>query len=74
MTRMEKQRESNLHQPIFFGGKPTNPVYCRTCIFASGKPPFEDHPEKSYCRIYTREGGKQKPPEVYYEGAPCEYY
>ena len=48
--------------------------YCKNCIFARGDPPFADAPEKAYCRIYTREGGKGKPPEVYYDGARCEFY
>lgn len=71
---MDEQKESNLHQPMFFGGRTAAPTYCETCVFAHGKPPFADRPEKSYCRIYTREGGKQKPPDVYYEGARCEFY
>lgn len=66
--------KNNLHSGDNFGCKPINPVYCKSCIFAHGNPPFEDMPEKSYCRIYTRNGGKQKPPDVYYEGAECEYY
>lgn len=66
--------ESNLQTNEGFGCKPINPLFCKTCIFAHGDPPFADIPEKSYCRIFTRESGKQKPPDVYYNGAECEYY
>lgn len=68
------KKKSNLQNNDTFGCKPINPAYCKTCIFAHGNPPFEDLPEKSYCRIYTRAKNIQKPPDVYYEGAECEYY
>lgn len=51
-----------------------NPKWCKSCRFAHGNPPFEDLPEKAYCQIYTRADGEAKPPEVYYDGAKCEYY
>lgn len=51
-----------------------NPKYCKTCRFSHGQPPFEDLPEKAYCMIYSKDEGEAKPPNVYYEGAECEYY
>lgn len=71
---MANERQNNLHQPEIFGCRPINPKHCKTCLFSQGKPPFEDGPEKIYCRIYSRDEGEQKPPEVYYEGAECEYH
>lgn len=47
---------------------------CKSCIFSHGKPPFADLPEKAYCVIYSKENGKVKHPDVYYNGAECEYY
>ena len=57
-----------------WGCRGINPVFCRTCIFAHGEPPFADSPEKAYCRIYERDKGTSKPPEVYYDGERCEFY
>lgn len=48
--------------------------FCKSCIFSHGKPPFADLPEKAYCVIYPKENGRAKPPDVYYNGAECEYY
>ncbi|MCI8857161.1 MAG: hypothetical protein HFH26_11565 [Clostridiaceae bacterium] len=70
---MDEQKESNIHRPMI-GWITANPVYCRTCCFAHGKPPFEDDPEKAYCRIFGRDDSEGKPMEVYYKGEPCEYY
>lgn len=71
---MGKQKKSNLQTEEIFGCAKINPKYCKTCRFSHGKPPFEDAPEKSYCMIYSKDDGERKPPEVYYEGAKCEYY
>lgn len=65
---------SNLQEDLHFGCKPINPEYCKTCIFSRGDPPFEDSPEKRYCRVFTRESGLRKPNDVYYDGAECEAY
>ena len=51
-----------------------NPVWCRTCLFSHGEPPFEDLPEKAYCKIYSKDEGEGKPPEVYFDGEECEFY
>ena len=51
-----------------------NPKYCLTCIFAHGDPPFEDRPEKAYCKIYSKNDSTGKPKEVYFDGAECEFY
>ena len=56
------------------GCRGINPVFCKTCIFSHGKPPFADMPEKAYCMIYERDKTTGKPPDVYYDGAECEYY
>ena len=71
---MARQEKSNLQQNEVGGYKPINPKKCKTCRFSHGDPPFEDAPEKIHCMIFSREEGEQKPPEVYYEGADCEYY
>ena len=71
---MAKEKKSNLQTDEGFGCKPINPKKCRKCRFSRGNPPFEDSPEKSYCMIYSRDSGEQKPPEVYYDGGDCEYY
>ena len=57
-----------------WGCRTINPAFCQTCAFSHGEPPFADLPDKSYCEIYTRENSTGKPPEVYYEGAECEFY
>lgn len=69
--RMDEQKESNLHQPMV-GWIHPNPIYCRTCRFAHGMPPFEDSPEKASCMIY--EHPEVKPSNVVFDGEPCEYY
>lgn len=56
------------------GGKSRNPVYCKTCIFRHGEPPFADLPEKAYCLIFEHGKTNGKPHEVYYEGAECDFY
>ena len=61
-----RQKESNLQQNEIGGFKKANPKWCKSCRFSHGEPPFEDKPEKSYCMIYSRESGEQKPAEVYY--------
>lgn len=71
---MQKQEKSNLQQNETGGFMTINPKQCKTCRFSHGKPPFEDTPEKSYCMIYSKEDGERKPPEVYYDGADCEFY
>ena len=50
------------------------PVFCKTCIFAHGEAPFADQPEKAYCAIFEHGKGSGKPPAVYYDGEPCEFY
>jgi hypothetical protein len=47
---------------------------CQTCLLAHGEPPWADSPGKSYCQIYERETGEDKPRSIAYDGAPCEYY
>lgn len=47
---------------------------CKTCMFAHGKPPFEDLPNKAYCMIYSKDDSNGKPPEVYYDGEECDFY
>lgn len=68
---MDEQKESNLHQPMM-GWITANPVYCQTCRFARGEPPFADAPNKASCMIY--ENPELKPDDVYFYGKPCEYY
>lgn len=57
-----------------WGCRSINPISCQTCMFAHGKPPFEDLPNKAYCMIYSKDDGEAKPPEVYYDGEECEFY
>lgn len=68
------EKKSNLQQSEVFGCRTINPKYCRTCIFAHGEPPFADSPKKAYCVIYNRDLALKKPDNVYFNGAPCEYY
>lgn len=56
------------------GFKTANPVLCMTCLNANGEPPWADRPTKSYCLAFPREEGERKPPSVYYDGGPCEFY
>lgn len=51
-----------------------NPIWCQTCMFAHGKPPFEDLPDKGHCMIYSRSSGEMKPKEVLFDGEECEFY
>ncbi len=50
-----------------------NPVWCRKCAFSHGGDIWSDSPEKSYCKIYTREIGIIKPASVLY-GGKCQYF
>lgn len=68
---MEKQKESNLHQPIFGGGRPTTHKWCDTCMFCDNIVWF---PQMRYCKIYEPKDSHGKPDEVIYEGAQCEFY
>lgn len=68
---LEKMIDSEEAKP---GCAKINPHFCRSCYFANGAAPFADSPEKVYCAIYNRENTNGKPPDVYYEGAECEYY
>lgn len=56
------------------GCRDINPKWCQTCMFAHGKPPFEDLPDKAHCMIYSENSGEMKPDEVYYDGEECEFY
>jgi hypothetical protein len=47
---------------------------CQTCMFAHGEPPWADTPLKGNCLIYERDAGENKPADVSFHGAPCEYY
>jgi hypothetical protein len=71
---MKKENKGNLQTNEVFGCLPINPKQCKSCRFSHGKPPFEDAPEKSYCMIYSRDDGEQKPDDVYYHGGDCEFY
>jgi hypothetical protein len=71
---MSVKKENALQSSEVFGGKPINPHWCKTCMFARGAPPWADTPEKAYCKIFERDTGQQKPPDVYFDGAQCEYY
>lgn len=48
-------------------------IACIGCIFSKGDTQFDNTPHKSYCAIYSRESGKIKPKEVYFNGASCKY-
>ncbi len=73
---MDKDRA--LHERIntdeILGCSGRKPTACMTCAHANGEPPWADTPLKSYCTAFPREGGRRKPPEVYYEGADCAEY
>lgn len=71
-AKLKKKFEESKNE--MWGCRGINPAWCKTCIFAHGKPPFADLPEKAYCEIYSRENTSGKPPEVYYDGEECEFY
>jgi hypothetical protein len=48
--------------------------YCRTCMFAHGEPPWADAFDKAHCLMYPESDGVDKPNDVYFDGAPCDYY
>ncbi len=68
---IQKMKES---EGDVLASRKINPAFCKSCVFSHGKPPFADMPEKAYCEIYNRETTTGKPPDVYYEGAECEFY
>lgn len=70
--RLEKKLRASEEERI--GCRGINPKYCRSCRFSRGTAPFENGPEKAYCMIFSRNEGEAKPPEVYYDGEPCEFY
>ena len=72
--KMKKKLEDSKNE--VWGCAKINPKQCRSCHFSHGKPPFEDAPEKVHCMIYSYDDGvgESKPPEVYYDGADCEFY
>jgi hypothetical protein len=47
---------------------------CQTCLFAHGEPPWADSPDKGNCMIYEPDDLGDKPTDVLFHGAPCEYY
>lgn len=53
---------------------PPKYTQCKTCAHSHGKSIFENDPSKSYCEVYTRESGIQKPDNVYFDGAKCDFY
>ncbi|GHV23286.1 hypothetical protein FACS189494_11160 [Spirochaetia bacterium] len=55
-------------------GVPASNRACQTCMFAHGKAPWADTPMKGNCMIYERDAGEDKPAEVCFDGADCEYY
>ena len=71
---MDKRKYYKEKEQEVWGFRGINPLYCKTCIFAHGEPPFADLPEKVHCKIYRREEGRSKPDEVYYDGKFCDFY
>jgi hypothetical protein len=50
---------------------------CQTCMFAHseyGNPSKAYTPQKCNCQIYERDDLGDKPDDVAFEGASCEYY
>lgn len=70
---MYKQKILDSENEVW-GCRRINPQWCQTCMFAHGKPPFEDLPNKAYCMIYSKDDSNGKPPEVYYDGEECDFY
>ena len=71
---MEKQTESNLHQPVFMGTRETTHEQCSTCIFCEVIEPIGRQPQTRYCKIYGAKDSHGKPDEVIYGGERCEFY
>lgn len=71
---MANERKGNISEDFHCGGtRPTN-RHCQTCEFADGNPPFENHPDKAYCRMYLEADGQGKPRSVTFEGKDCLFY
>ena len=60
------------NKEIFGARHPNNNMKCKTCIFSKGAEPFENGWKKASCIVYP--DPQTKPPNVYYDGAECEYY
>lgn len=71
---MEEQKESNLHQPLPFGGRVTTHKWCDACMFCEVINPIGRQPQTRYCKIFEPTDSDGKPDEVIYDGEPCEYY
>lgn len=71
---MAEQKENNLHQPFFGGGRTTTHKWCDTCIFCDVIEPIGRQPQTRYCKIYGAKDTHGKPDEVIYDGAKCEFY
>jgi hypothetical protein len=62
-------------EPVFASNKA-----CRTCIFAHGDPSwkvpegYKIAPDKCYCQIYEPDDLGEKPDDVAFHGADCEFY
>lgn len=70
----ERKPAGNVTGEFMCGGtRPTN-RHCQTCDFANGNPPFEDHPNKAYCRMYLESDGWGKPRSVTFGGEDCIFY
>ena len=70
------ENKSNLQNANneIFGGRPTNAMYCKTCMFAANFESIGRQPQMRYCKIYEPDDSHGKPDEVLYEGEECEYY
>ena len=70
---MDKKRSEELQEEKIGVVAVCDNIVCQGCIFSTGSTPFDDTPYKSYCAIYSRDKGKIKPKDVYFNGAPCKY-
>lgn len=70
---MDKERVTQLQEEPLGVVAVCDDIVCKGCIFSTGSTPFDDTPNKSYCAIYTRDSGKMKPKDIYFNGAPCKY-
>ena len=70
---MEDKRTKELQEEKLGAVGVNETIACIGCIFAKGSTPFDDTPYKANCAIYSVESGKDKPNEVYFNGASCKY-
>lgn len=66
--KLKAKIDENMHMT---GAIRPNPVWCKTCLWSHGEPPFADEPDKANCMVYEN---VFKPRGVLFDGEECEFY